>query len=334
MKEEAIAAIAWERLRAADKSGSVDLGIPSLELDTSSGAGRVRLALGGDGDPRLLLPLGPGDAFPQTSDTPALELKDSVLQLRGRPTRFLEIVSRDPNLENVFQKLAADIVRRLGEGASGATAVEDAMADFRALLLAARRLPTTERAAGLIGELIILNRLLTISPSAWRTWTGPLAGRHDFRNGDIAIEVKTSLRAQRKVLEISAIDQLLAPDGGELVLAHHIIEHDAGGALNAAEEAEKAMTSSDDPAALADRLAEVGFATELRDQWAAFRFSLLATDFYSVSGEFPRLSPTSFIEGELPLGVSHFRYRVDLSFAAGQRIITSRVDDLLGRFAS
>ena len=334
MRQEALAAIAWERLRRAGRSAADELGIPSLELDVGTTAGLARVAIGTDGDSRLLLPLAAGDNFPQLSDTPALELKDSVLSLRGRPTRFIEIVSRERALEEVFEKLSADILRRLGDGAGAATAVEDAVGDFRALLLAARHSPSSERAVGLAGELITLNALLAISPLAWRAWTGPLSGRHDFRNGDLAFEVKTSLRAQRKVIEVSAIDQLLEPEGGQLLLIHHVVEHDAGGAVDVAALAERALQSADDRAALADRLAEAGYASELREAWSQFRFSRLSTEFYRVQPGFPRLVTTSFAEGELPAGVSHFRYRVDLAFAASFRLAPTEGDFELSRMAA
>lgn len=329
MKEEVFTAIGWERLRTEGRRSTSDLGIPSLELDVATGAGKVRLAIGAGGDAALLLPLGPGDAFPLVEETHSLELKDSVRTLRGRPTRFAEIVSRDPQLEKVFEKLAADIMRRLGDGVDTAVAVEDAVADFRSLLVAGRKLVTRESAAGLLGELILLNRLLAASPSAWETWMGPLEARHDFRNGDHAIEVKTSLRAQRRIVEIAAIDQLLEPDGGDLALAHYVIENNAGGQLNVADEADNALRAAGNPPELADRLAAVGYATELRDRWSGFRFSLLSSNFYAVRDGFPRLTPTSFKADMLAAGVSHVRYRLDLAAAADFELTPAELDAVL-----
>ena len=42
--------------------------------------------------------------------------------------------------------------------------------------------------------------------------------------GNDAIEVKTSLRAHENIIEISALDQLLAPPDGTLCLAHVRLE--------------------------------------------------------------------------------------------------------------
>jgi hypothetical protein len=301
--------------------------MPSLVLDVSVSAGAVRIAIGAEREARLLMPLAAGDPFPAVGDTHGLELKDSVLLLRGIPVRFIDVACRGERLEAVFQMVVADVVRRLKGGVGPAAALEEAIADFRNLLLGASRdRPTAEKALGLLGELMILNQLLEIRPDAWELWTGPLDSRHDFRGDDHAIEVKTSLRAQTKIIEVSAIDQLASPEDGHLLLAHYVLEYDAGGALSVASEAERACRTASDPSAVSDRLALVGFIQELKDEWSSFRFSLLAIDYYAVADGFPRLTPRSFAEGGLPPGVTHFRYCVDLGFASEFRLRPAAID--------
>lgn len=335
MKEEVFTAIGWQRLRDNETAASADLGIPSLELDVGTKMGAVRLALGADNAARFLVPLAAGDPFPMLADTHGLELKDNLLLLRGKPVRFLELACRDRQLEDVFQKLVADVLRRLAGGVEASVAVEGAISDFRNLLIGAGRArPSMEAALGLVGELLVLNRLLEKSDSAWKLWTGPLGARHDFRAGDLAMEVKTCMRAQRRIVEISALDQLAEPEGGSLVLAHHILEYDAAGRLSVSDEAEKALARASDQAELAERLGEAGYVSDLKEQWSAFRFSLLARDYYAVRDGFPRLTPSSFAEGELPTGVSHFRYRVDLGAATQFRLRPADVDDFLGKILS
>jgi Putative PD-(D/E)XK family member, (DUF4420) len=330
MKGEIFAEIGWDRLRS--EASSSDLGVPSIEVPFDTGAGKARLALGDRGELRLLLPVAPGAPFPTLADSHGLELQDRMLLLRGRPTRFIDLTCRDVALDEVFQKLVADILRRLDGDGAPAGSIEGAITDFRSLLLGARHSrPTVESALGLIGELLVLNLLLARSPGAWRCWTGPTGARHDFRGGIVAIEAKTTLRAQKRTIEISALDQLLEPDGGELLLAHQVLEYDAGGHLTVADQADRALKMADDQNGLSDMLAEAGYIPEFRARWDAFRFSLLSTDHYTVDGRFPRLVPASFREGDLPLGVSHFRYRVDLDFAVDNRVVGDELEHLLGR---
>lgn len=44
--------------------------------------------------------------------------------------------------------------------------------------------------------------------------------------------------------------------------------------------------------------------------------------------------PASFREDDLPLGVSHFRYRVDLDFAVDSRTAGDELEQLLDRIAA
>lgn len=336
MSDGSLAGIGWERLRRESAAQSAsELGVPSLLLDASTTAGPVRLAIGTEREARLLVPVEAGERFPMVQDTHGLELRDSVLLLRGSPIRFIDIACRGERLEAVFEKLVDDVVRRLRADAAPAKSLEDAIADFRSLLMGASSArPSIEAALGLVGELIILNRLLAIEPSAWQLWTGPAGGRHDFRGGDRAIEVKSSLRSHSRLVEVSAIDQLTAPAGGHLLLAHCVLEYDGAGPLSAVSEAKRACEMATDPAGVTDRLALLGYDQDQAAEWQSFRFSLLSQDFYSVIDGFPRLTPVSFAEGELPLGISHFRYRVNLDFASEFRLRSTEVDSPLQEMVS
>ena len=56
MTSGALADLGWERLRTEPGGATSDLGIPSLTLATATPAGHIRLAIGGQAEPRLLLP--------------------------------------------------------------------------------------------------------------------------------------------------------------------------------------------------------------------------------------------------------------------------------------
>ncbi len=309
-----LADIAWERLRGS-KDDDGDLSLPSLELPAATHAGKIRLSTGPEGEARVLLPISSGEAFPNIGSGPSLRLQDNVLLVRGVPIRFIDLTCRHRELEQVFRDLVTEIVERIRNGQRPGAAVEGAVNDFRSLLRARRQDITVESAVGLLGELVILNQLLDENPNGWKMWTGPRGGRHDFRSGQQAIEVKTSVRAQQRVVEITSLDQLAEPDDGLLHLACLFIEHDPRGELHVLELANRAISRASDAAALRALLSICGFDADDVQSWSEFRFTLLSFEMYSVVDGFPRLTSKNFEKAELPPGISHLRYRIDLSAA-------------------
>jgi hypothetical protein len=103
------------------------------------------------------------------------------------------------------------------------------------------------RVVGLVAEMVVLNRLLDMSPSAWRCWRGLVGDRHDFRARDVSLETKTSLGAGSREVTINGIDQLEPPAGGSLHLAHLVLEAVEGGLLTVASLGDRALLQADDP---------------------------------------------------------------------------------------
>lgn len=335
MTSPALADLAWARLRAEPQGTSADLGIPSFPLSIATRAGSARLALGPDDGARLLLPLSAGEPFPKIAEARGLTLTDSVFMLEGRPRRFMDLVCKSRELEEVFRDLVVDILRRISSKEAPSQAVEGSIKDFRNLLLGARTQNiSTESAVGILGELVLLERLLKLDRESWKAWTGPMDGRHDFRAGHHAIEVKASTRSQRRSVQISALDQLAEPPNGTLALFHQVFEEDAGGNLTIPILASRILASSSDPEAVAVLLDSAGYDAQFDSQWDQFRFSALQEYAYRVGPGFPRLIPTDFESGELPPGVSHFRYTVDLSAASQFVLQNEEFNEYLVRLVS
>jgi hypothetical protein len=295
----------------------------------------VRLALGPDDGARLLLPLSAGEPFPKIAEARGLTLTDSVFMLEGRPRRFIDLVCKSRELEEVFRDLVVEVLRRIDAKETPAKAVEGSIKDFRDLLLGARTQNiSAESAVGILGEFALLERLLKIDREAWKAWTGPLDGRHDFRAGPHAIEVKSSTRSQRKSVQISALDQLAEPPGGTLALFHQVFEEDSGGDLTIPILASRILTLSSDSEAVAELFVNAGYDATFDSQWDQFRFSAFQEDAYRVGPGFPRLVPADFQSGELPSGVSHFRYTVDLSTASQFVLRKEEFNEDLARLVS
>jgi hypothetical protein len=321
----------WRRLRSA-RTQDGDLGIPSVELPIRLEAGVPRLAVGRLGEALLLIPLAAGAQSPETPESRGLAVREAVLSIRGEPVRFLELACPEVRLEGVFEQVVEEVLRRLAEGETAAEAVADTVAEFRDLLDRPARAITVEALIGLLGELLVLNELLAISPTAWRAWTGPTAGRHDFRAGHSAVECKTSRRAAGGRITISAIDQLEAPAAGKLLLRVLVLEPDAGGALSVARAANAALAAASDATALRERLLSAGWTPDGTDLMG-MRFSVLDDAWYQVVDDFPRLTRRSLLDGDLPPGIVGLTYTLQLDAADDFRLDADEATPLLRTIA-
>lgn len=321
----------WRRLRSAS-SDSSDLSIASTELEVRVPAGALRLAVGADGRPLFLVPLGPSEPMIEIEPCKSLEVHEAILRLRGQPVRFAELGCPETRLEAVFEDLVDTIVERVASGEPAATATKAVISEFRDLLASTpAQAPQIEKSIGLLAELRRLNALLEISPRAWNAWTGPLGGRHDFRTGSTALECKATLRSAGPRITIASIDQLDSPPGGSLFLDLQIFERDAGGDWSVASEAARACALASDDAAVLDRLRAVD--CDPRDTAWSVRFSLLDEAIHPVVGDFPRLVTDHLLDGRLPRGVVGLSYQIDPAAASEPPLGDAEIRQLLEQIA-
>lgn len=305
-----------------------------MPLETSTGAGSIRLSVGPNGEARLLLPLTAQEIPAGIDAGGALAITLSSFVHRGRAQRFLDLTCLSDELEQVFAEVVDEIVARVSGGVGSVEATRTTLDDFRALL-AGRPSYEIERSrvAGLVAEMVILNRLLDVSPSAWRTWRGPAGDRHDFRAAENSLEVKASLRAGSVAITINGLQQLEPPSGGALHLAHFILEPVSGGLLTVAGLGGRALAQADDPAGLRDLLAGIGCPDVQNEAWNRHAFRVEKESLYSVEGDFPRIVPSSFIGFEAPAGVADVTYRIDLSIASSFLCPPDKLQQLVRTFA-
>lgn len=310
------AGTSWSTLRAGGREDT-GLEIPTLPAGAETEHGPVRLALGPEGEPRLLLPLGPRSRRPELPAAPALKITDTRYRLAGKTLRFLDISCVVRELEPVFSDLADAILGRVREGMDGAIAAASALKEFRALLIGTRAQEIPDHIiCGLVGELVALERFACIHLGAAALWRGPHGERHDFRGGRDGLEVKTSMRASRDVVRISDLDQLAEPEGGSLHLLHLGLEPVAGGAISVGRCYTDLIALGCDAETLAAGLAAMGCDDPLSVDWNRLAFILEREALYDVRPGFPRLVPGDLRGGAAPLGVSEIEYDVDLAAAA------------------
>ena len=305
----------WGLLRAGIQLGG-GLEIPTLPTDVSTVAGQVRLAIGPNEEPRVLLPLADRESPTTIHGGIALSITVSSFNHKGRILRFLDLICLSADLETVFGEVVDEMLVRIARGVGCVDAARSTIEDFRSLLVRAGRAEVDKgRIAGLIAELLVLNRLLDRSSSAWRTWSGPAGQRHDFRAGDTSLEVKASLRPSTSHVTINGLEQLEAPTGGTLHLLRIVLEPVSSGMLSVSSLARNAMSKADEPERLSELLAAVGCSNVDAEDWNQHRFRTESEYLYEIRPGFPRLTISMLADGIAPHGVHEITYQIDLSVA-------------------
>jgi hypothetical protein len=144
--------------------------------------------------------------------------------LKQKGTVYLELATSNELLRRQFFQFATAVADRIlleKESPLSAAAAEIRSFDE---LLAPRSLLSIERQIGLLGELLVLERIIqSTGPSGVDAWTGPRGEPHDFRFGTDELEVKTA-SGTRRVHRIHGLDQLFSSPGMKLSLVSVLLE--------------------------------------------------------------------------------------------------------------
>jgi len=305
----------WTLLRAGGREAA-GLEIPTIPTEVFTTSGPVRFALGENGEARVLLPLTKRETLRGLIGAPALHITVSTFTSAGEHLRFLDLTCLSGDLKAVFAEVTDEILVRIASGESCVDAARSTIEDFRALLVRSSSpdIPIST-IGGLVGELIVLDRLLDRSSRAWRCWRGPIGDRHDFRGGDSSLEVKTSLRAGETSITVSTFEQMEVPAGGNLHLMHFLLEPVIAGMFSVSALGHSVLAKADDPERVKELISAVGCHDVDAETWNSHSFRLETEELYEVTGRFPRLVPSILPGAVSPKGVSEVSYKIDLSVA-------------------
>ena len=117
----------------------------------------------------------------------------------------------------VFYDFIVSTNQKLGtDGTPSLTTLKNSVQLWEGLLSQYKNQDQLER--GLIGELWVLNELIDLyGPRFVEYWIGPTHQRHDFRFGDVELEIKTT-NSKDRTHTISSVEQLEPTDGSVLYL--------------------------------------------------------------------------------------------------------------------
>lgn len=326
-------AVAWAQLRIGNKLPGPQ-GLPTRTAVDLGERGVARYALDGAGCPRVLLPLAPREAAPRLDLGSSLKIGELAMMERGANTRYVEVVCKEPALEQVFADVIQEILDRITTGVNTATACATTAEEFSRLFLRDSSLKIDKaRIMGLVGELLCLNALLAVNPASWRTWVGGDGNRNDFRCSDHGVEVKTTAGGAMSA-SIASLQQLEVAPKGSLLFLLYRLDPTQNGSITIQTLVLQALDRCSNRLELRKRLAEIGCIDSSAAEWNDTSFEHVCTYGWFVNDCFPRVVAGVFAGGSVPLGVSRMTYEIDLSHVSNSALSGDGLQDAIGRFAS
>ncbi|MBX5210787.1 PD-(D/E)XK motif protein [Rhizobium sp. NZLR11] len=279
-----------------------------------------------DGAPCLVaLPGGAGNSI-ASFETAGLRLSRAA-----DPAGLLLVLSlEEPSRRDLFAEICSDCIRTVlrweDEGENELVTVLAArLAAWRAFLRDQTSGLSRNEMVGLIGELLVLDRLLDENAEAVAAWKAPDDGLHDFVLSGHGLEVKTALGPTRQ-LHISTLDQLDDAGLASLHIAHvRLVESVSGDTLGQITTLiEQRLNGERARSAFRNALLRRGLLPG-GDANAGPRVACAGIDGYAVSDGFPRL-----LRNDVSLGIAEATYQVEVRALAGFAVDMATVLDTFG----
>ena len=282
---------------------------------------KYNLVIDSDGKRKMLLALIGGEKFKEEKTNNVHVLKNSsfLKSKTGIAGVFIEILlinpEKTPYLYNGFNNFCVLILSKIKyDKKSNYEAVKEAVQEYRSLLSKTRdKLLGDEQIVGLLGELYVAEKVTRVNEQAFDNWKGPDALRHDFRRNNISIEVKSQKLRDENTCTINGIEQLVAPEDAELYFVHCVFEQDDQG-VSIPDMKERLEDLGVPPSELEQKLNDADFDYSQIEKYRdpKRKFKLVRMEYYLVDDSFPKITPASFIDNQVPDSVTEVRYKINL----------------------
>lgn len=311
--------LCWKVLKTDLANCDAEMEFPTKQVeDVTTAEGQVRVGVNREGQYLLLLPCD-SDLLRKTLPyTTGLELNVKSYTVKGKNKLFLELLCLVTELNQTFTDVVKNICERIEQGQGPLQSVKESIDEFRELLKQTSLRITDDEVLGLLGELLQLELFEKNNIDAVDNWTGPDKKRHDFIFDGVSVEVKTSQRTGSPVIKIHGLEQLLIPEGGDLLLSYFRVEAVPEGGMTIPALIDK-LKSKISRAALNEKLKLYDYSDNSRHLWERYRWNLLEKKYYVVDESFPKLTKIE-LGGEPLSGISEIQYSVNLDLAKNNLI--------------
>lgn len=282
---------------------------------------RLIAALDADQKRHFLVLLLPAEEAMQDFQSRGIGVATRELTMPNREQgRYLDIICLDPSGHDAFNLIGGEIADRLGSAReTTAECVTRVLAKWRRFWgQLPRHILSREEQIGLFAELWFLS--LWLIPKVGTTeavtrWRGPFGSRHDFEWRGRSVEVKATASTRGLIHRVNGIDQLSAPENGDLLLFSVRVREEAG-ATNSLPSIILTCRSlmQDDPESigLMERaLDHVGYSPVHDEEYSKLHLRVIEEALFAVRDDFPRITAAQFLAG-VPRGVEKIEYEVNL----------------------
>ena len=221
---------------------------------------------------------------------------------------LLVLSLEDTRRRDLFGKLCADLVEAavVTDQGSALNRLLDRLDAWRQFLRDRQDGLTRSGIIGLIGELLILERLLGADTGLLASWEAPVDGLHDFHARGHSLEIKTGLGPSPSIT-ISRLDQLDSAGLRRLDLVQvKLIEAPDGRTLGDIIASVRAIIPGNVPQ-FDNALLRRGLLPDDDAARNAPRVHMRSMDCYAVTDGFPRL-----VRASLPVAITDASYALDV----------------------
>ena len=248
---------------------------------------------------------------------------DNILLPSGAMQRALVLITDAEGIEKPFATLCSELIEPGADGSARAAILCDPVAWWKKWkeLLGNRNIDP--RIYDTLGELCVLYTLLKKGEDA--NWNGPDGASYDIETDSRFVEVKSTLSRSKREITVSNQFQL-DPPGKPLNVILCAFEPTVQSGVSINTVLSELDAIGYNVGMINQKLSELGFEEGMSSRNKTFLLHEMLQ--YTISSDFPRITPQSFVGGVLPAGITKITYTVDLSGMPAEAMVQGGTHDL------
>jgi hypothetical protein len=284
----------------------------------------------------ILIPVSSRANIKEDKTSGGVQIFRKKLEDQGKTNTYVDVVCLKPHLNELFSIIANEMLQQLKLNIEQPDKTCHQVLDrWRELLQAEfTGKPEISKVIGLFGELWQLREIVRLNSNAISCWVGPNGTRHDIVADTISLEVKASQTRFGRFVEIHSHDQLEPPPGGQLYLATMKLEQTNGEGESLPGLVESIVALGVNRDHLITLISRTGVTPGNLALSSDISFHVVENRIYAVTGNFPRITSESFVNGKVPPGILKLNYQIDLTNEPPVPLNIEETSDLYQKIAA